>query len=234
MQLYGLNGLPETIAALKVQAAGYRAQALKIASELPKKRNLVKLLEFQIRTGNTDDPDTARRWADKVIIKINIIQAQALMLENKASVIEGSIISLQLQAQQQDQAAARIVAQAKAAEIAAQQAKAVPAPVVSPVPPQVRVTAPITSNVPVPETLTLPEQAKTASPVSAQIPEAPLPVTLPSISKIQPVTIIPTVPGPPGAPGRTGAPGVPGTPAPSTDMKKLLPWILAAGAAFLF
>ncbi len=234
MQLYGLNGLPETIAALKVQAAGYRIEAVKIAKRV---NDYVNSANFQNNRsqGFVEEDGWASQskseWDRAIAAEDNKLRrwrAEALMLEQRAAVIEGSIISLTLQAQTNAAATVTpkpistpVAVSSKPVPIVAAPSKPVPATVVSPVPPQVRVTAP--GNV-----------SKASIP---QIPEAPLPVTLPPISKIQPVAVTPTMPGLPGAPGQAGAPGlpgVPGAPALSTDMKKLLPWILAAGAAFLF
>lgn len=229
MQLHALNGLDETIAALKVEAAGYRAQIPAILNTLPQLQQDIKTNAYRcmrIRQDGEASRAQVTRQCDtsRVYGALAKARATAMMLEQRADLIEGSIVSLTLQAQLQKQAAAARAPAPVAAPKPAPVAAPTVAPAIAPPPAPVLVTAPVSVAPPV--TVTEPEPAPSgrmtkASAAAPQVPEAPLPVTLPPISRMQPAAAT--------------APGAPvSQPAPASDLQKLLPWALAAGAAFLF
>jgi hypothetical protein len=220
MQLHALKGVNETIAALKEEAALYRAQSQTVANTLPQLRQITNQREYQLKQVLQDGESSssqkrgAKSAASRANLAVDQAISQAMMLEQRAATIEGSIISLTLQAQVQAAAPAP-------APVAAPALDPIIAPTVAPAP--VRLTAPVV--VAPPATVTEPDPAagrmtKASAAVSSpQVPEAPLPVTLPPISRMQPAA---------------AASAPISEPAPATDLQKLLPWALAAGAAFLF
>ena len=229
MQLHALNGIQETIAGLKAQAAGYRAQRDAKAKEAEVLRGRVSQMQTQIRQMEQDGEVTNIQMNSArsllTLLQTNLTRAtnEAMLLEQRAATIEGSIISLTLQAQ--TQVAAPVAVAAPAPVVATPPAPVVatpPASVVATPPASVIVTAPVTVTEPEPVAPGTMTKASAGSFVATpQVPEAPLPVTLPPISRLQPAA--------------ASAPGAPiSEPAPATDLQKLLPWALAAGVAFLF
>jgi hypothetical protein len=88
MQLHALNGITETIAALKAEAAGYRTQARNVSDTVPLLRQALKRGEYQLRQVLQDGESSSNqiRGARSAVSRARMAVDQAI---SEAMLLDG-------------------------------------------------------------------------------------------------------------------------------------------------